>query len=275
MNLDQLAWGCGLFGEMAGDDTASDAFRAATGGQPDLSDPAHAKALLVWLNKWGCRQFAIAHHPTAARELRKWGSQWLPLLPKPGASLSKLKPRQLEITADAYADVKEREASRRPTKSGGTAIVTVGATGAAKILHALRPKVLPPWDEPIRAALGLDGSRDSYLAYLVDVQQQVRGIEAEAATATDHERAARARPSEVEPPQDDRRVLLDHVDAEARSPVRKSIEILEDLARDRIVDHRRVPHDLVAVDGDLEVEERAALLLLRGKRAHLLEDVTP
>ena len=42
--------------------------------------------------------------------------------------------------------------------------------------------MLPPWDEPIRAALGLDGSRDSYLAYLVDVQQQVRGIEAEAAT---------------------------------------------------------------------------------------------
>ena len=136
----------------------------------------------MWLNKWGCRQFAIAHHPTAARELGEWGSRWLPLLPKPGASLSKLKPRQLEVTADAYADVKEREASRRPTKSGGVAIVTVGATGAAKILHALRPKVLPPWDEPIRAALGLDGSRDSYLAYLVDVQQQVRGIEAEAAT---------------------------------------------------------------------------------------------
>ena len=30
MNLDQLAWGCGLFGEMAGDDSASDAFQAAT-----------------------------------------------------------------------------------------------------------------------------------------------------------------------------------------------------------------------------------------------------
>ena len=181
MDLDQLAWGCGLFGELVGDDTASDAFQAATGGRADLSDPVHAKALLVWLNKWGCRQFAIAHHAAAAATLADWGAQWLPLLPKPGASLSKLKPRQLEVTADAYADVKKREASRRPTKSGGVAIVTVGATGAAKILHALRPKVLPPWDDPIRAALDLDGTRDSYLAYLTDVQQHVRDIEREAA----------------------------------------------------------------------------------------------
>ncbi len=66
-------------------------------------------------------------------------------------------------------------------KDGRPSIVTVGATGAAKILHALRPKVLPPWDDPIRAALGLDGSRDSYLVYLADVQENVRGIEAEAA----------------------------------------------------------------------------------------------
>ncbi len=33
----------------------------------------------------------------------------------------------------------------------------------------------------MRAALSLDGGRDSYLAYLLDVQQQMRGIEAEAA----------------------------------------------------------------------------------------------
>ncbi len=59
--------------------------------------------------------------------------------------------------------------------------MTVGATGAAKILHALRPRVLPPWDDPIRAALDLDGSRDGYLAFLLDVQSNVRRVEAEAA----------------------------------------------------------------------------------------------
>jgi hypothetical protein len=59
----------------------------------------------------------------------------------------------------------------------------VGATGAAKLLHALRPRVLPPWDDPIRSALSLDGGRDSYLTYLLDVQANVRGIEKEAAAA--------------------------------------------------------------------------------------------
>ena len=181
MRLDELAYACQLFGELAGVDTASTDLRAVTDGRVDLDDPAHAKALLVWLNKWGCRQFAIEHHPTAASMLADWGARWLTQLPKPNAALSKLKLRQLETTADAYADLKPRQASVRRTASGKVSIVTVGATGAGKVLHALRPRVLPPWDDPMRAALSLDGGRDSYLVYLLDVQEQARGIEEEAA----------------------------------------------------------------------------------------------
>ena len=181
MRLYELAYGCRLFGELAGADTASADLNTATKGRVDLGNPAHARALLVWLNKWGCRQFAIEHHPTAASMLADWGARWLDSLPKPNASLSKLSARQLATTADAYADLKDRQASTRRTPNGKIAIVTVGATGAGKALHALRPRVLPPWDDPMRAALSLDGGRDSYLAYLLEVQQQMRGIEAEAA----------------------------------------------------------------------------------------------
>ena len=60
--------------------------------------------------------------------------------------------------------------------------MTVGATGAAKVLHALRPTVLPPWDDPIRAALGHSASRDGYLAYLEGVRDHIRNLEHEAAT---------------------------------------------------------------------------------------------
>jgi hypothetical protein len=180
MRLADLEWSCRRFGELVGVDTASEQLRTTTGGTIDLRDETHAKALLVWLNRWGCRQFAIAHHGDAARMLAGWGDLWLSSLPKPSASLSQLKVRQLEVTADAYADVRDRQASQRVLKDGRASVVTVGATGAAKILHALRPRVLPPWDDPIRAALDLDGSRDSYLQYLLGVQAHCRNIEAEA-----------------------------------------------------------------------------------------------
>jgi hypothetical protein len=181
MRLFELAYTCRLFGELVGVDSATSELESVTRGRIDLDDEAHAKALLVWLNKWGCRQFAIAHHGEAGRMLAQWGDLWLPVLPKPSASLSQLRLRQLEVTADAYADVKDRQASQRALKDGRTSIVTVGATGAAKILHAVRPRVLPPWDDPMRAALGLDGTRDGYLRYLLDVQDHCRSIEAEAA----------------------------------------------------------------------------------------------
>jgi hypothetical protein len=182
MRLFELAYTCRLFGELVGVDSATSELESVTRGCIDLDDEAHAKALLVWLNRWGCRQFAIAHHGEASRMLAEWGDLWLPLLPKPSGSLSQLKVRQLEVTADAYADAKDRQASRRVLKDGRSSSVTVGATGAAKILHAVRPRVLPPWDDPMRVALGLDGDRDGYLRYLLDVQAHCRNIEAEAAS---------------------------------------------------------------------------------------------
>src|ERR671928_73408 len=45
--------------------------------------------------------------------------------------------------------------------------VTVGAGGAARALSALRREACPPWDEPIRARHGWDGSPASYRAALV------------------------------------------------------------------------------------------------------------
>jgi hypothetical protein len=59
--------------------------------------------------------------------------------------------------------------------------VTVGPTGAAKILWALRPEALPPWDEPIRAQLGFDGSGESYAAFLTLAQQTIRAVIEDAA----------------------------------------------------------------------------------------------
>lgn len=94
--------------------------------------------------------------------------------------MSELDTAALDDVADAYDDLRSQEASQRRLRGDGVSHVTVGPTGAAKILHALRPNSLPPWDDPIRAALRYDASRSAYLRFLHHVQDQVRHVEAEA-----------------------------------------------------------------------------------------------
>jgi phage gp46-like protein len=177
----ELAYCCRLFGEFTRNDTSGDELAQATGRAIDLHDPVHTKALLRLLNQWGCRQFAVEYHGEAGRMFGLWGDRWLTNLPSTKASLGKLDAKKLAVVADAYADLKDQQASARVLTDGRISKVTVGATGAAKALHILRPRVLPPWDDPMRAALGHDGTRDGYLAYLKAVQAHVRNLEAEAA----------------------------------------------------------------------------------------------
>ncbi len=66
-----------------------------------------------------------------------------------------------------------RRASLRARTSGKYS-VTYGPTGAAKVLFALRPRLVPPWDDPIRDHFNADGSADSYREFLESVRQELR-----------------------------------------------------------------------------------------------------
>jgi hypothetical protein len=44
--------------------------------------------------------------------------------------------------------------------------ISIGATAASKILFAIRPRALMPWDEAMRAAFKCNGSTKSYARYL-------------------------------------------------------------------------------------------------------------
>jgi hypothetical protein len=180
MRLFQLAFVCRTYGELTQFDAGYLDFLNKTGGELDFWSPTHMKALLVWLNSWGCRQFAVDYHNQAAESILRWAEKWEPTLPSTSMTLDCLSEEDIQVIGDAYADLSKCLASTQ-TRGGKRHDVRVGPTGTAKILFAARPKALPPWDEPIRAKFGWDGSPASYCAYLASVREQVRQLCSESA----------------------------------------------------------------------------------------------
>lgn len=172
MRLSQLAYACRIYAGFTQFDASYLTFLDRTGGRLDFRDPMHMKALLTWLNSWGCRQFAVDYHQQASQSILGWAERREPALPDSSRRLDHLSDKDIQTIADAYADLSQCRACQRTRKSGNYD-VRVGPTGAAKILFAARPLAFPPWDDPIRAKLGYDNSRHSYCQYLVRVRQDV------------------------------------------------------------------------------------------------------
>jgi len=175
MRLFHLAYVCRAYGDLTQFDAGYLAFLNETGGELDFRSSCHMKALLVWLNSWGCRQFAVEHHNQAAESILRWAEKWEPTLPGASITLDRLSDEDIQVAGDAYAKLSKCLASRRRTRNGKQYDVVVGPTGAAKILFAARPRAFPPWDERIRAKFA------SYCAYLANVREQVRQLCSEAA----------------------------------------------------------------------------------------------
>jgi hypothetical protein len=176
VRLYELAYCCHVFVVLAGEDTASAELRNATGRAVDLSKDEHAGALLVWLRRWGCRQFAVEDEALSRRSLGEWWGTWGRRLPPSRRRIDELDDSALDRVAAAYDDLRGRQASWQRRADRNVA-KTFGATGAAKALYAIRPNTCPPWDEPIRRALGLPDTGDGY-------RRQLERIQAELAEAT-------------------------------------------------------------------------------------------
>ncbi len=76
--------------------------------------------------------------------------------------------------------------------------MSFGETAAAKALFAIRPLAFPPWDEPIRAALGLGGDA-GYRSYLEQVAGALRGLAARLEVPVSAVPAALGRPGSSPP----------------------------------------------------------------------------
>jgi len=172
----KLAFACYIYGPMSSADKSYQEFLKATESTPDLTKENHQVALVRWLNKWGCRQFAKDDYESACRKMRHWYKEYSASLPAPGKTLLELSEDDLDKVCTAYAKLAEQTASKR-NSNRGEITVKVGPTGAAKILFALRPHTLIPWDESIRTEFNLDGSAASYIAFLGRVKAMLNQLE--------------------------------------------------------------------------------------------------
>ena len=177
MNLAELTEACRLYSQVTNYDASLQVLREQTAPGIESDDPEHRAALFVWLNSWGCRQFAHEHHATTASEsLVRWAHTSVPKLPAPGVLITDLSAMELRACAEAYVALAELPASTRRLPSGKLSTVTYGATGAAKTLFAMRPMAIPPWDDPIRKRLKYSGDLGSFRVYLTSVAAQLRAL---------------------------------------------------------------------------------------------------
>ena len=66
MTLSELAFACFLYAHFTDYDDSYLSFLQVTNHHPDFVNSKHRKALLTWLNQWGCRQFAVEYHELAS-----------------------------------------------------------------------------------------------------------------------------------------------------------------------------------------------------------------
>jgi hypothetical protein len=121
-----------------------------TGPTLNLQNPAHAQAILEWLNKWGCR-IEIDLFPRLSQQLAQWDDQWSAHLPQASVELLELASNELDILADAYEALLAvfRTANCR-------------STPAAKALFAVRPEAAVAWDRKIRSTLNVLDDKEAY-----------------------------------------------------------------------------------------------------------------
>lgn len=112
---------------------------------------------------------AREHHEIASASLLIWYQKCGASLFSVDRFLWELTDEEIAAAASSYGSLKDMTGAWRRRDSRAFP-VQIGPTAASKVLFALRPKALPPWDEAMRAGFGCDGSPESYLRFLGDVR---------------------------------------------------------------------------------------------------------
>jgi hypothetical protein len=138
-------------------------------GSMDLTNSEHRQHLLNWLNNWGCRNLSKEKHNVASGSILDWYLQLGTNLFTDETPLWVLSDNDLQMAKEAYGRLKDKTGAWR-TRSQSKQEVHIGPTAASKILFALRPQALIPWDEATRVSFNCSGDPESYLKYLKTIR---------------------------------------------------------------------------------------------------------
>jgi len=177
VTLSKIAMAGLLFNSLTPYNTSLVNFRSATDDGLDLAVQKHRDALLDWLNAWGCRHLSKNQHQVASESISDWYQGDCATLFSDKTPVWKLEDEQIEAAAKAYGSLKEKIGARRSRQGGSKSQVHIGPTAASKILFAIRPKALMPWDDAMRKSFKCDSSPESYFRYLVTIRDLTLHIE--------------------------------------------------------------------------------------------------
>ena len=134
----------------------------------DLNNPDHRASMVTWLNKWGCR-LSIKQHETTSIAIMDWydqaGADLFPIT----KAVWDLNDQDISGAANVYGSLKDKIAAQS-TRNEKILDRHIGPTAASKILFAIRPEALMPWDEAMRKSFKCDGSPESYIKFLQEIR---------------------------------------------------------------------------------------------------------
>jgi len=169
VTLGKLAVASLLFNSLTPYNTSLATFRSATGDRMDLAIQEHPNALMNWLNDWGCRHLSKDQHQVASKSILDWYQTNCATLFSDKTPLWQLEDQEIETAANVYGSLKDKTGAQR-VRGGSKRKVHIGPTAASKVLFAIRPQALMPWDEAMRISFECDGSPESYFKYLITIR---------------------------------------------------------------------------------------------------------
>jgi|SRR5579862_4258033 len=169
MTLAELSVGCYLYATMTSFDGGYLEFLAETAPALDLTQQSHRESLLKFLNSWGCR-IEKADFDDAATQIKEWYESVSSELFPTTTGLLSLIDSDFDTIEKVFKGLADRPACKRKT---------FAAVPTAKVLFALRPNALIPWDKDILNHFHLNRSPASYRQHLVWARERLQDLSVE------------------------------------------------------------------------------------------------